>query len=219
MYVWGALVLHYMLFYTCIQRVPDSDCREDSNHTDWLWWFSSVHPGKQWHCLNKATSTSSTSFPSSSFTSHPTAQHCISFSFPINTLYVFLFQPKSATDLAHIILFDLIILNVRWGEQIIIFTIMQFPRLQLCLLQIQWYNDTYLSSQMTAFRSRWFVGSSNNRRVGSRNKALARDTLIRQPPEKFLVARFCISLENPKPARIRRARGSAESALIAFSSS
>ena len=197
--------------------MPDSNCREDSNSTDWFWWFSSVPPGKQWHCLNKTTSNSSPSFPSSLFSSHPAAQNCISFSFPINTLYVFLSQPKSATYLARIIFFDLIILNVQWGQQIMEFAIMQVPSLRL--LQRQWYNDTYLSSQMTAFRSRWFVGSSNNRRVGSRNRALARDTLIRQPPEKFLVARFCISLENPKPAKIRRARGSAESALIAFSSS
>lgn len=84
---------------------------------------------------------------------------------------------------------------------------------------MKYNNPTYLSNQMTALRSRWLVGSSNSSRVGSRNKALARDTLIRQPPEKFLVARFCISLENPKPAKIRRARGSAESALIAFNSS
>lgn len=31
---------------------------------------------------------------------------------------------------------------------------------------------TYLSSQMTAFKSRWFVGSSNISRVGSINRAL-----------------------------------------------
>ena len=48
---------------------------------------------------------------------------------------------------------------------------------------------------------------------------LARDTLILHPPEKFLVGLSCISFVNPKPARIRRALGSAESAFIALNSS
>lgn len=55
--------------------------------------------------------------------------------------------------------------------------------------------------------------------MGSKNKALASETRIRQPPEKSLVARFCIAVEKPRPANIRRARGSAESAPIALSSS
>lgn len=80
-------------------------------------------------------------------------------------------------------------------------------------------NHTYLSSQITAFKSKWFVGSSNNNNVGSRYKALAKDTRILHPPEKFFVARSCISVENPKPANILLALGSAESALIAFNSS
>lgn len=79
--------------------------------------------------------------------------------------------------------------------------------------------NSYLSSQMTALRSRWLVGSSSSSNVGSRNRARANDTLIRHPPEKLLVGRSCMDLEKPKPARIRRALGSAESAPIAFNSS
>ena len=48
---------------------------------------------------------------------------------------------------------------------------------------------------------------------------LARETLILQPPEKCLVGRSCISLVKPRPARIRRAFGSAESTPAAFISS
>ena len=57
------------------------------------------------------------------------------------------------------------------------------------------------------------------RRVGSINKALANETLILHPPLKLFVGRFIMALENPKPANSRRARGSAESAPIAFNSS
>lgn len=78
---------------------------------------------------------------------------------------------------------------------------------------------THLSSQITALRSKWFVGSSSNNSVGSKNRARARDTRIRQPPEKSLVGRSCIALEKPRPAKIRRARGSAESAPSIFNSS
>ena len=34
---------------------------------------------------------------------------------------------------------------------------------------------TYLLSQMTAFRSKWLVGSSSSNNVGSMNKALQRE--------------------------------------------
>ena len=81
------------------------------------------------------------------------------------------------------------------------------------------YRQTYLSNQMTALRSKWLVGSSNNRSVGSTNKARAKDTRILQPPDKFFVGLSIISFVNPRPARIRRALGSAASAFIAFSSS
>ena len=44
-----------------------------------------------------------------------------------------------------------------------------------------------MSSQITAFKSKWFVGSSSMRRVGSMKRALARLTRIRQPPENLFV--------------------------------
>lgn len=47
----------------------------------------------------------------------------------------------------------------------------------------------------------------------------ASDTLIRHPPENFLVALFCISGLKPRPARIRRALASAAAAPMARSSS
>ena len=50
------------------------------------------------------------------------------------------------------------------------------------------------SSQRTAWRSRWLVGSSKRSRSGSTNKALARATLIRQPPDSFFVAPCCKSI-------------------------
>jgi len=58
------------------------------------------------------------------------------------------------------------------------------------------------------------VGSSNNRISGSINKALARVTLILQPPDKFLVAVFYISWSNPKPFKIWAALAGAEKASI-----
>ena len=51
------------------------------------------------------------------------------------------------------------------------------------------------------------------------NRALARLTLILQPPENLLVALCCISLLKPRPASSRAALGSAWSAPIARSSS
>lgn len=48
---------------------------------------------------------------------------------------------------------------------------------------------------------------------------LAKETLIRQPPEKFFVALSIISFVKPRPAKMRRALGSAASAPIACSSS
>lgn len=69
---------------------------------------------------------------------------------------------------------------------------------------------------MTAFKSKWLIVSSSINKVGSKYKALANDTHIVLPPEKFLDAPFCITLLNTKPARILRAVGSAESAPIKF---
>lgn len=39
---------------------------------------------------------------------------------------------------------------------------------------------TYLSNHITAFKSRWFVGSSNSSKVGSMNKALNKIKSIRR---------------------------------------
>lgn len=58
--------------------------------------------------------------------------------------------------------------------------------------------STYLSNQITAFKSKWFVGSSRSNKVGSKYKALAKETLILQPPEKFLVALSCQTFTHSK---------------------
>ena len=47
------------------------------------------------------------------------------------------------------------------------------------------------SSHNTAWRSRWFVGSSSNSRSGSTNRARASAIRILQPPEKVLVHLIC----------------------------
>lgn len=78
---------------------------------------------------------------------------------------------------------------------------------------------SYLSNHITAFKSKWFVGSSKRRSVGSRNNARAKLTRIRQPPDKSLVGRSIILRVNPRPERIRRTFPSAASAFIAFNSS
>jgi hypothetical protein len=52
-----------------------------------------------------------------------------------------------------------------------------------------------------------FVGSSNRRRSGSQNKALARAILIRQPPLYSFVGLRCISGVKPRPARMALALG------------
>lgn len=78
---------------------------------------------------------------------------------------------------------------------------------------------TYLSNHITAFKSKWFVGSSSSKSVGSKNKALARLTRILQPPDKSLVGLSIIFFVKPRPDNIRLALPSAASALIATSSS
>lgn len=60
-------------------------------------------------------------------------------------------------------------------------------------------------------------GSSNRSRSGSQKRARARAKRIRQPPEKVFVANCCRSFENPRPARIEAARGSALSESISAS--
>jgi len=58
------------------------------------------------------------------------------------------------------------------------------------------------SNQITAFKSKWFVGSSNNNISEFTNNALAKEILILQPPDKSFVGEFIISCENPKPDKI-----------------
>mmetsp|Transcript_8453 Transcript_8453/g.18224 ORF Transcript_8453/g.18224 Transcript_8453/m.18224 type:complete len:215 (-) Transcript_8453:468-1112(-) len=55
--------------------------------------------------------------------------------------------------------------------------------------------------------------------VGSINRARAKEMRIRQPPENILVGLVCISILNPNPYKIRRARASAASAPILVNSS
>mmetsp|Transcript_10863 Transcript_10863/g.47046 ORF Transcript_10863/g.47046 Transcript_10863/m.47046 type:complete len:370 (-) Transcript_10863:303-1412(-) len=87
----------------------------------------------------------------------------------------------------------------------------------------------YSSSQITALRSRWLVGSSRSRHVGSMNRALAREMRMRQPPENDLVVLNMLNrsgpvwvpsffaMVNPRPWRILLALASAVASF--FSSS
>ena len=58
---------------------------------------------------------------------------------------------------------------------------------------------------MTASKSKWFVGSSNKRISGATNNALARDTLILQPPDNDPTGLCNIACENPRPPKIAAA--------------
>lgn len=58
------------------------------------------------------------------------------------------------------------------------------------------------------------VGSSSRSKSGRENKARAKASRIRHPPEKVLVALACISLLKPKPFRMTDARAGALSASI-----
>mmetsp|Transcript_6463 Transcript_6463/g.20726 ORF Transcript_6463/g.20726 Transcript_6463/m.20726 type:complete len:166 (+) Transcript_6463:1439-1936(+) len=57
--------------------------------------------------------------------------------------------------------------------------------------------------------SRWFVGSSNKSSAGAINRARAKATRMRHPPENSLVHFCCMALENPRPVRMPIARASA----------
>ncbi|KAH3681740.1 hypothetical protein WICPIJ_007299 [Wickerhamomyces pijperi] len=57
-------------------------------------------------------------------------------------------------------------------------------------------------------------GSSSNNKSGLQNKALARDNLILQPPEKEFVGFCWVSLVKPRPKRIEAALASALSDSI-----
>ena len=58
---------------------------------------------------------------------------------------------------------------------------------------------------MTASRSKWFVGSSSSKISGSTNKALARATLILQPPDNELIGLLSIAVVKPRPPKIAAA--------------
>mmetsp|Transcript_20853 Transcript_20853/g.45700 ORF Transcript_20853/g.45700 Transcript_20853/m.45700 type:complete len:201 (+) Transcript_20853:437-1039(+) len=77
----------------------------------------------------------------------------------------------------------------------------------------------YSSSQITARRSRWLVGSSSRSNVGWMKRARAREMRMRHPPEKVCVARTCMEGVKPSPLRILAARPSAASAFFSRSPS
>lgn len=58
---------------------------------------------------------------------------------------------------------------------------------------------------------------SSRSKSGSQNRARAKASLIRQPPEKVFVGYCCLSGENPRPAKIVAARDSALSDSISAS--
>jgi len=62
---------------------------------------------------------------------------------------------------------------------------------------------------MTASRSKWLVGSSSSRTSGSTKRALARATLILQPPDREPTGLLNISGVKPKPPKIIAALASA----------
>eukprot|EP00754_Rhynchopus_humris_P018042 Rhum_TRINITY_DN14590_c23_g4::Rhum_TRINITY_DN14590_c23_g4_i1::g.101994::m.101994 len=72
---------------------------------------------------------------------------------------------------------------------------------------------------MTAFRSRWFVGSSSSSTSGSMNTAHDRATRFLHPPENDDTFRSCHVLGKPRPPRILRALASAWKAPMLCSSS
>lgn len=62
---------------------------------------------------------------------------------------------------------------------------------------------------MTASKSKWFVGSSNSKMSGSTKRALAKATLILQPPDKDPTVLFNILGVKPRPPKIVAAFDSA----------
>mmetsp|Transcript_24346 Transcript_24346/g.65834 ORF Transcript_24346/g.65834 Transcript_24346/m.65834 type:complete len:178 (-) Transcript_24346:247-780(-) len=65
--------------------------------------------------------------------------------------------------------------------------------------------------------SRWLVGSSSSKSSGWMNRARARATRMRQPPEKSLVIMCCFFSEKPRPVRMPVARARAVDASICSS--
>mmetsp|Transcript_3589 Transcript_3589/g.9114 ORF Transcript_3589/g.9114 Transcript_3589/m.9114 type:complete len:132 (+) Transcript_3589:1387-1782(+) len=76
------------------------------------------------------------------------------------------------------------------------------------------YFERYSSSQTQAPRSRWFVGSSSSKSMGSTKRAWARATRMRQPPDMSLVCLCIIFSVKPRPCRSSQARGSNVSGSI-----
>lgn len=70
---------------------------------------------------------------------------------------------------------------------------------------------------MTASRSKWLVGSSRSRISGYTNRALARATLILQPPDREPTVRFNMLGVKPRPPRMVAALDSALLASISYS--
>mmetsp|Transcript_3590 Transcript_3590/g.9118 ORF Transcript_3590/g.9118 Transcript_3590/m.9118 type:complete len:147 (+) Transcript_3590:1176-1616(+) len=71
-----------------------------------------------------------------------------------------------------------------------------------------------LCSHRTPCRSRWFVGSSSSKSMGSTKRAWARATRMRQPPDMSLVCLCIIFSVKPRPCRSSQARGSNVSGSI-----
>ena len=71
------------------------------------------------------------------------------------------------------------------------------------------YFSSHCSSQYTASRSRWLVGSSSSSRSLGIISARARFRRTRQPPENEDTARWCVSAGKPRPCSSLPARASA----------
>lgn len=64
----------------------------------------------------------------------------------------------------------------------------------------------YSSSHTQASKSKWAVGSSSRSNAGLTNRALARATRMRHPPDISLVFFWIVFLLKPRPVRMRDAR-------------
>ena len=91
------------------------------------------------------------------------------------------------------------------------------PRSWLTTIAAPGNRESQPSSQSVASKSRWFVGSSNNNKSGSRNKARAKATRMRHPPENSAKGRACAAASKPSPESTAAARAGALSARIAIS--
>mmetsp|Transcript_18986 Transcript_18986/g.32472 ORF Transcript_18986/g.32472 Transcript_18986/m.32472 type:complete len:103 (-) Transcript_18986:1129-1437(-) len=87
----------------------------------------------------------------------------------------------------------------------------------LTIMSVFGHLTRYSSSQSTACKSKWFVGSSSSSKSGSTKSARASATRMRHPPLNVLVARVIMSGVNESPDRIMAARASAPYASISSS--